>query len=392
VVEGITTHGDRYAARWKSELISATDYYSADYFAARKRFLAACTKSGLQHYALHIHARSPRPEPLTIDIAIAGAKKPTTALVLSSGVHGVEGLFGSAVQLAFLERFALHRDLPLGAAVVLIHAVNPFGFAWQRRLNEENVDLNRNFLLPDEPYAGSPPLAGEFRRAMTPGRPRRGFGFWTARMAFLALRYGIRSFWETLPVGQYDYPDWLYYGGGGPTQSLRALELFLPTLLDEANEVVHLDFHTGLGRWAKCELLVPKCDERDNCAWWIEHFETDMVRKVKSFTHPYELRGGFGPWLRALFPHCQYRYATAEFGTYSPLRVISALAEELRWHAELDIESPLHSSRQKLADMFVPRSRRWRTKALRTGVVLAERAAGVLWKSKKSPAVETASS
>jgi hypothetical protein len=31
------------------------------------------------------------------------------------------------------------------SGLVLIHALNAFGFAWLRRVNEENVDLNRNF-------------------------------------------------------------------------------------------------------------------------------------------------------------------------------------------------------------------------------------------------------
>jgi hypothetical protein len=384
-MDGTTTHTDPHVAELRHELLEATSYYSTDYFSARRRFLASSIRLGLEHRALQIHAPSPNSEPLTIDITIAGSPKPSTALVLSSGVHGVEGLFGSAVQLAFLEQFGRTWQLPAGAAVVLIHAVNPFGFAWLRRFNEDNVDLNRNFLLAEEHFSGSPPLAGTFRRTLKPDKPRTRFGFWTARMALLALRHGIRSFWETLPVGQYDYPDWLYYGGRGPTQSSRVLGLFLPTVLDKADEVVHLDFHTGLGRWAKCELLVPKSEWLDNAAWWGEHFETGMVRKVKSFTQPYELRGGFGPWLCALFPDCNYRYATAEFGTYSPLRVIGALADEMRWHGELSTDSPQHGSRRKLADTFVPRSRSWRTKALHTGVALAEHSTSVLWNSAKSP-------
>jgi predicted deacylase len=387
-LDGTAPHIVSRSAHLRAELLEATSYYSADYFSAKQRFLTASTRLGLEHSTLQIHAPSPNPDPLTIDIAVAGAAKPASALILSSGVHGVEGLFGSAVQLAFLEQMLSTWQPPSGAAVIFIHAINPFGFAWQRRFNEDNVDLNRNFLLADEQYAGSPPLAGTFRRALKPAKPRTRFGFWTARMVLLALRHGIRSFWETLPVGQYDYPDWLYYGGGGPTQSSRALERFLPTLLDKANEVVHLDFHTGLGRWAKCELLVSKCEGLDNAAWWFEHFETDSVAKVKSFTHPYEVRGAFGPWLRALFPNCRYRYATAEFGTYSPLRVISALADELRWHAELGFDSPQHRSRRKLADTFVPRSRSWRTKALHTGLSVVDRAANVLWQTAKSPADE----
>ena len=210
-MNGTSANVDSHAAQLRAELLEATSYYSADYFSARQRFLAASTRLGLEHHALQIHAPSPNSEPLTIDITVAGAAKPTSALVLSSGVHGVEGLFGSAVQSAFLEQLAPAWQPPPGAAVVLIHAINPFGFAWRRRFNEDNVDLNRNFLLAEEKYAGSPPLSGAFRSAMKPSRPRTRFGFWTARMAMLALRHGIQSFWETLPVGQYDYPDWLYY-------------------------------------------------------------------------------------------------------------------------------------------------------------------------------------
>jgi predicted deacylase len=377
-------------AHIRQELYEGTSYYSTDYFGARRRFLAANARLGLEHHALEIDAPSPNSEPLTIDITIAGDAKPRSALVLSSGVHGVEGLFGSAIQLACLEQLVPHWRPPTSAAIVFIHTVNPFGFAWQRRFNEDNVDLNRNFLLAEEQFAGSPPLASVFRRVLTPGKPRTRYGFWTARMALLALRHGIRSFWETIPVGQYDYPDWLYYGGGGPTQSSRALELFLPTVLEDANNVVHLDFHTGLGRWAECELLVPNCEGLASIEWWPEHF-ADMVRKVKTFTHPYEIRGGFGPWLRALFPGCQYHFATAEFGTYSPLRVISALADELRWHGELGTEEPDHPSRCKLADTFVPPSRSWRTKALRTGVRLADRATNMLWPATKSLGKEVVS-
>ena len=106
VLNGTSANVDSHAAQLREELLEATSYYSADYFSARERFLAASTRLGLEHHALQIHAPSPNSEPLTIDITVAGAAKPTTAIVLSSGVHGVEGLFGSAVQLAFLEQLA----------------------------------------------------------------------------------------------------------------------------------------------------------------------------------------------------------------------------------------------------------------------------------------------
>jgi hypothetical protein len=375
-----STHIDPHAADLRDELLSTASYYSADYFSAKNRFLAAAARLRLAHHTLQIQAPSPKDEPLTINVAIAGPPTPKTALVLSSGVHGVEGLFGSAVQLAFLERLLQGWRLPAGAGVVLIHAVNPFGFAWRRRFNENNVDLNRNFLLPDESYTGAPPLAERFRDALKLSRPRARYGFWTARMLMLALRHGTSSIWETLPVGQYEHPEWLFFGGAAPEQSVQALHKFLPSVLGEAEEVAHLDFHTGLGRWGEGELLVSESEGLENCEWWRDHFGEGTVTQVKSFTRSYEVRGGFGPWLRALFPQCEYRYATAEFGTYSAMRVIGALAEESRWHGELGDGAAEHASRRRLAETFVPHSRSWRTKTLKTGLEWVQQAAGALWK------------
>jgi hypothetical protein len=379
MVDGIATAPKSHATELKEELIERTCCYAQDYFEARERFLKAAERLKLEHHALPIHAPSPRPEPLTIDVAVLGSSKPKSALVLSSGVHGVEGLFGSAVQLSFLEEVATHWQPPVGSAVVLIHAVNPFGYAWLRRFNEENVDLNRNFLLADEQYSGSPPLAATFRRAMTPLRRRTRFGMWTARMALLALRHGVNSFWETLPVGQYDFPDWLFFGGAAPAKSALALQSFLPTILDEAHEIVHLDFHTGLGKWADGQLLVSESEGLDNGKWWTQNFGPQSVTQVKSFTRTYEVRGGFGPWLRAMFPAADYHYATAEFGTYSAMRVIGALADELHWHGDAVTDPHVQPARRRLSETFVPRSRSWRMKTLNTASNWARHATHVLW-------------
>lgn len=355
------------------------DYYSLDYFIARERFAAACRERGFRIESLPIDAASPNGAPLTIDVGIAGAEQPTSALVLSSGIHGVEGFFGSAVQLAYLDSLPGNWRPPDGAAVVLIHALNPFGFAWRRRFNEENVDLNRNFLLPNEPYSGAPPLAPCFRSLLTPRSFHRRFGFWTARMVLLALRHGVASFWQTLPVGQYDYPEFLYFGGHRASQTAQQLEQFLPPLFAKAEEVVHVDFHTGLGRWANCELLLAEAEGPQNAAWWRENFQDTTIKEAVRSARSYVIRGGFGPWLETRFADCKYRYAVAEFGTYSPRRVMAALAEELRWHMILGDQDAEHWSRRQLADVFVPRDAGWRSRALETGLSLIRRADESLW-------------
>lgn len=360
---------------------SPGDFYSADYFAARQRFSAAAREHGFALRSLEIEAKSPTGERLTIDVAVAGEADPRSALVISSGIHGVEGVFGSAVQLAFLDSLAPDWKPPEGTAVILLHALNPYGFAWRRRFNEENVDLNRNFLLADQEYSGSPPLAARFRSFLTPSGYHRRFGFWTARMALLAMRHGIGAFWRTLPVGQYDYPEFLYFGGHRRSQSAEQLEMLLPPLLACATDVVHLDFHTGLGRWANCDLLLSDHEPAENVAWWREHFSEIAVKEAVFSENSYVIRGGFGSWLQSRFANCRYRYAVAEFGTYSPRRVTQALAEELRWHVELGDRQPDHWARRQLADTFVPRDLRWRAAALATGLSISKRAADALWHS-----------
>ena len=240
--------------------------------------------------------------------------------------------------------------------------------------------LNRNFLLAEEKYSGSPPLSGAFRSAMKPSRPRTRFGFWTARMAMLALRHGIQSFWETLPVGQYDYPDWLYYGGGGPTQSSQALHCFLPTLLDEADEVVHLDFHTGLGRWAECELLVSESEGLDNCEWWLEHFDRRHGAKAEKF----HSRVRSSRRLRAV-------------ASSAVSRLQVSLRDSRVWHLFADASDRGAGRRVAVARRDRDRSRKssrrvsgwpillfrasrsWRTKTLQTGISLVRQASNVMW-------------
>ncbi len=358
----------------------AANYFSPDYFTAKQRFRETCQRLRLEQHSLGIDAPSPTSEPLTIDVALAGTSQPRFALVVSSGLHGVEGFFGSAVQLAFLERLAANWRPPAECALILIHAINPFGFAWRRRCNEANVDLNRNFLPADQEYSGSPPLCGVFRSALAPMRARRRLASGLT-FAKLALRHGIRSFWETLPVGQYDFDDWLFYGGRGRAQSATLLEQMLPSLLTTCEEAVHLDFHTGLGRWADCHLLLSRLDAADNIEWWNHHFPPQVVSGARSTSNSYEIRGGFGAWLQSQFPKTRYRFATAEFGTYSPVRVIRTLLDELHWHTQLGAASPDHWSRSRLAEIFVPQNPRWRTKTLEIGVSLIDRAANALWQA-----------
>ena len=105
-------------------------------------------------------------------------------------------------------------------------------------------------------------------------------------MALLAMRHGIGAFWRTLPVGQYDYPEFLYFGGHRRAQTAEQLDKLLPKLLGNASEVVHLDFHTGLGRWANCDLLLGERERPETQPGGASIFAARRSRKPSLPTAP----------------------------------------------------------------------------------------------------------
>src|SRR5262249_30810012 len=127
-------------------------FFSSDYFAARAQFRDAVPAAGGRLETIAIDAKGPEDEDLGIDIGWVGSASPRRVLLHSSGLHGVEGFAGSAVQLQFIKRMP---RVSADAAFIIVHILNPYGMAWLRRVNENNVDLNRNFVT-DGSYAGAP--------------------------------------------------------------------------------------------------------------------------------------------------------------------------------------------------------------------------------------------
>ena len=126
--------------------------FSPSYAVARARFRAAVERVDWKSYAYPIGHLGPDGDDLTIDVALS-PEVTDRVVALSSGIHGVEGFFGSAVQVALLERW--RPSHPPKVRWVLIHALNPYGFAWSRRFDADNIDVNRNFLLEGADYRGS---------------------------------------------------------------------------------------------------------------------------------------------------------------------------------------------------------------------------------------------
>jgi hypothetical protein len=347
--------------------------FSSDYSAARQRFREAASRLGWQLEAHPIGAAGPSGEELTIDVGCSSGGDPERVLVVSSGVHGVEGFFGSAVQVALLEQWAAAS--PPSTKCVFLHGLNPFGFAWLRRFDENNVDPNRNFLLPGERFEGAPEGYARLDAFLNPRRPPSRWEPFTLKALWLIARHGMSALRQAVAGGQYEYPRGLFFGGTGPSRAQQLLGENLPRWLAGSRGVVHLDFHTGLGPRGACKLLIDYPLSQRQRGWLTDWFGADSFMTPDSSTRHYNARGGFGQCCvsRSLAP--DYLFACAEFGTYGPVQVLAGLrAENQAHHWGAPSSASTDRAKGRLKELFCPAGDAWRSQVLERSLELVDRA------------------
>src|SRR5689334_549781 len=117
------------------------DLFSETYSVARDRFLDASRAHGAFVRSFEHPLPGPNGETLYCDVADVGPSQASAVHLLIAGTHGVEGFLGSAVLIDLLSQGPAPN-----VRMLLVHGINPWGFANLCRFTENNVDLNRNFV------------------------------------------------------------------------------------------------------------------------------------------------------------------------------------------------------------------------------------------------------
>jgi hypothetical protein len=328
-----------------------------DYPTARRRFLAAAEAAGatIEHHPLA--ERGPAGEELAIDVAWIGPADAHDIVLVVSGTHGVEGYAGSMCQSRWLEANPA-GDLPPGLALVWLHAFNPYGFAWVRRVNEDNVDINRNFAdhqnpPPNDRYeeladALSPPEWTDESRAVTDP-----FLFdW-------AIEHGMDAVQAAVSGGQYLHPDGLFYGGREPVASHRIMRAFVEERLSAARRVVILDLHTGLGEWGEVELISGEPPDSESFArarsWWGERVASEGADSVSA-----ELSGEWMAAATRWLGSAEVSAIALEWGTVDVITVMQALRADNWLHNHGDPSGPdAPAIKADLRAAFAPDDSEW---------------------------------
>lgn len=317
---------------------SIASHFPSDYTDARSRFVAAVTSAGAQHHVIQHPLRGPRGEKLYADVAWSGPPEATRVLVTISATHGAEGYCGSGCQTAWLAE-GLHKELPRGVAVLAIHAINPHGFAWTRRVTEDNVDLNRNFLDHAKPHPENQGYIA-LAEAVTPREWTSASQADSARaFADFKTAHGDDAFRRAIFSGQYGDPHGIFFGGHAPTWSNRVLRAIFVRYLARVPHVAVIDYHTGLGPYGHGELiygLAADSPEFRRLQSWLDG-EVTSTELGTSASVP--LNGLNQVGMMETLPRAALSMAALEYGTLSPDEVLLALRADNWLHAHGDLDS-----------------------------------------------------
>lgn len=350
--------------------------FARNYSTARHKFRAAAELAGLD-VETHLHPLpGPDGQPLANDTVWIGDRDASRVLVITAGTHGPELFCGSGAQIDLMLNWR-GADFP-GVSVLLCHGVNPYGAAWLRRGNEDNIDINRNYIDFGAPLPRNPGYEELHDAFVPPSGGPEALAAADALIAAYGVRHGAAALRIATSGGQYSRPDGMFYGGTGPSWSRRTMEAVLAShRLAGRDYVACVDFHTGAGPFGYCEPIYSGDIDHPGCARlqrWIGPSMT-LQRSGKAATPP---QHGLSSdlWERSCGRNSAY--VGFEYGTVPTPDVIGALRAEHMMHRQgrTDWNDPeVQRVKRRLLDAFAPDDPSWREMVVAQSRVILSRIA-----------------
>lgn len=354
-------------------------FFAASYGAARGKFLAAAEAAGAS-ISRHVHPteRGAEGEELSIDLAMLGEDGAPGLLLMISGTHGVEGFCGSGCQTALLRDDAFRVDIDrAGVCVLMLHALNPYGFSHLRRVNEDNADLNRNFVDFSAPL----PVNAAYEEIHSlllpdswppPTDSERKLGAWVAA-------HGPAAYQAAVSGGQYRFADGLFYGGAAPAWSNRTLRAVLRKHADKRSTLGWIDFHTGLGPRGHGEMIYAGGNVAGDIgrtkAWWGD----DVTSYFDGTSTSAALTGVNGYAAYDECPAAEFAGIALEYGTFPIEQTLQALRAEHWLHNHPEAPRVQHDEiKRAIRDVFYIDADDWKAMVLEQAAAACRLAIGRL--------------
>ncbi|NPA30580.1 MAG: DUF2817 domain-containing protein [Chloroflexi bacterium] len=357
--------------------MAAPLFYPPSYAAAREHFReqVAALRRRWPQAAWQQRPLDPPAQEALEWIAAPATHEARQAVVLTAGLHGIEGYVGSLMLDLFLQEFADRLD-PATTSLYLAPALNPWGMAHGRRVNAANVDLNRNFvdLAPGQPFPRvDNPAYDALHAFLNPAGPVRGrdrWLFWPRALLALRRAGGAAALRSASLQGQSAYPQGIFYAGQALQPETRAVQAWWDTLLRQYPRILHLEMHTGYGPAGVLSLFFPEAEPRRDAEWESLLDYRPVIRVASAAA--YRIQGDLGGYLlrRAAWHGREVVTTGLEFGTLghstaAQLRSLRALVlENQMFHHGAASDAVAAWVRREFRALFAPADPAWRARAL----------------------------
>lgn len=360
-----------------SKILGCEDtYYPKSYHHSREVFRAYAERIAhfnekTQNEAFAI--ASAKDDDLTVDTCFIPAEKtPTHLIILSSGVHGIEGYVGAAMQFLFFEKILPQLNLE-HTSVLCLHSINPFGFKYNRRVDENNVDLNRNFSIGRDLFFSPNGGYAKINAFLNPCRPlaiSTLFGEYSdmGELFYYLKSYGKQVLRQAVLQGQYQFAQGIFYGGKSFCPQKEIVENLVKKHLKTHQMIFHADFHTGYGERGKLHFFgfPPTNPQQEGVMHHLfKGYKVDMGHE-KDF---YQIKGDFTQFI-AMLTRPEHHYIapmTFEYGTLDSQKIQGFIQSFYRvrhenqgFHHGYSDEKSAEKIKQQFRELFFPSSEKWR--------------------------------
>lgn len=339
-----------------------TGVFPDSYVTARERLLLLAEHSAfvqIQHKAYPCPGKTPDGEPLVTDSLWLGTENAAKVLVLLGGTHGVEGFVGTAIELDHINLIASAQLLvPTDTAVLVVHALTPWGYAWLRRCDEDGIDLNRNSVDFSKPLPENSGYESLRNVLFSPERDRR-----KAVFAEYERRHGRSALEMAISGGQYLDPTGSFYGGNKPAHGRLVSEDLMRQYKLHERDLAVIDLHSGLGPYGYGEII---CDHHPNSpgAEVAHDWYGDSVTLPALGTSSSVPKIGLMDYAWHEIMNGRSCHVTLEFGTYPTDQLFEVLLRDHQLWAQHDNISARQEHSKNMQQHFCPRDEAWKALVL----------------------------
>jgi hypothetical protein len=364
-------------------------YFSKTYGEARWLFKeAALDMSKKYKYAEYRTIRIPSrtDQDLTIDTFYLPAQaKHEKLVILTAGVHGIEGMTGSAIELLCMREDIITSNIDKArTGILFIHGMNPYGQKYHRRVTENNVDLGRNFRNRENEINGSegPPQEDRIQYVDLYDylNPEKKYAYnFLSRLVFrirsLALlsKSTANELRQAILEGQYEFEKGVFFGGSEEESQLKIIEELLVEYLSGYSRIFALDLHTGYGIPGDLHFVLPYTMTSDRSLFdsIFEGFEIASPGPEQGRIGTCEVKGSF----------LQFLEKTAKGKIVCPIILKYGTIDSRRLSCQIDsLERIIHENQcfqygyrsekdkkliqKSFREMYFPESEAWRESIL----------------------------